>query len=120
MDKMNPSAKFSKIMKEIWRIVPDTDPQEENTVRLSFTYLHGKLEEDCKYDCYDLADCPSLNKETLVKGMYPCHYKGNPCTLFYWKRRHNDAINGGLVVYNDDTEAFEYAKKCYDNNETAI
>lgn len=112
-------------------IIPDT--QEKNIPdgtlgRFSFTYLHGKLETDCEYDCYsvigfeqygfELRNEGHLIKEDNTKtGIYPCTYNDKDCTLFLW---FNDNHYHGLVTYNDDTKYYDDAKNKYDCKEIVI
>jgi hypothetical protein len=108
----------------MWTIIPDHQRNYDklNPKRLSHTYLHGKLEDDCGYDCYGLTNCELKTKENhpssidhtkLNDGEYPCIYKKKKCTLFYWTGTFHQEYHGhGLVCYNDDLESIEYAKKC--------
>ena len=111
-------------------IIPDTDTELSEKYpkqgRLSYTYLHGVLETDCGYDCYNIAnpeehgfkvkDNTFITPDKAMTGIYECTYNGKDCTLFLWVRKYFDKF-GGLVVYNDDLEALEYAKECYENQE---
>lgn len=71
----------------MYKIIPDTDKEYENLKpkRIPFTYLHGKLQEDCGYDCYGFVDCDLKTRDDsstyiddsfLEDGEYPCTYKG--------------------------------------------
>lgn len=105
----------------MWQIVSSKDKKlnELKPKRISYTYLHGKLEEDCEHDVYGFINCDlPLEKEgysyvddtKIEDGKYPCEYENKLCTLYFWhclmKKPH------GLVVYNDDYESIQYAKKC--------
>lgn len=116
-------------------IIPDND-KELNALypiqgRLSYTYLHGQLETDCGYDCYSIANPSEYGFEVVEQGYYiiedenksgiiPCIYKDKECTLFLWIRPNFRKQWGGLVVYNDDKEAYNYAIECYNNKESCI
>jgi hypothetical protein len=109
----------------MWEIIAYHDKNNHNDlVRLGWTYLHGKLEEDAEYDVYliknsDLkADTLTKRTEKLKTGKYPCHYKNKPCTIYYWVNEYNDAH--GLVVYDDDEKSVLYAEKCVNENESVI
>jgi hypothetical protein len=111
-------------------IIPDNDKELNNKypeqIRLSYTYLHGKLEEDCRYDLYNIAKENSFGfkeKDGIVEpdkemtGLYPCLYKDKDCTLFLW------VVNNmfrGLVVYNDDVEGYKFAMDKYMKKEKTI
>ena len=107
-------------------IVPDT--QEKNIPegiqgRLSYTYLHGRLEDDCGYDCYNLVgfekfgfeqkdEYSSIIVDVDKTGLYPCTYQETACTLFLWVG--NDNTYRGLIVYNDDEIGYRHAKYVYE------
>lgn len=86
----------------------------ENTTRINWTYLHGKLEEEIGYDIYTVANCTLHN---LQKGIYSLNYNGKSCLLYYWITTFKDT---GLVVYEDDLEANIYAKSKYEEEATFI
>jgi len=89
--------------------------------RLSFTYLHHKLEDDAGHDVYYFYEC-SLPKrypdsqvidDSLVEdGLYQCGYNGKKCTLFFWHDIRKSPH--GLVVYDDDQIAVKDAWKKYE------
>ena len=110
-------------------IISDLHPNYDSMgcVRISWTYLHGKLESDAGYDCYGVLNCvfpvrediPQLVDRTKMEtGIYPCQYQDKPCTLYFWKCTYLDPH--GLVVYDDDVDAVAYAKKKYDEKSTFI
>lgn len=73
-------------------------------------YMHGQLEEDNHYDCFYINKRVELAEDWV--GMFPLKFNGKDCTFFRWINpifKHGM----GLVVYNDDTEAYEYAKKAF-------
>ncbi len=112
-------------------IIPDTQKEnipEGKQGRFGFTYLHGKLETECHYDCYNILnpeehgfnledDSNYITDDENKRGIYPCTYNGKDCTLFLWYSRFRFR---GLVVYDDDTEAYQYAKTSYENNKSII
>lgn len=120
-------------------IIPDHDKvlnkRYEKQGRLGYTYLHGQLEEDCGFDCYNIAnpeefgfiieDSNAKYASTLItpkssqQGLIKCQYKRKPCTLFLWMDNFRDHFHG-LVVYDFDKESYAYAEKCYNNKESCI
>lgn len=104
-----------------WEIIPDTDENEDdsNLVRLSFTYLHGKLQRDAETDLYSIKNFnlktrhynKFVDSDNLQEGLYPCIYKGNPCTLFFWKYKLE--VARGLIVYDSDEKGLLHAELCY-------
>lgn len=98
-------------------IIVSTLPEYvENTVRVHWTYLHGELESEVGYDVYTLKNC-NLNLDTLNKGIYKLNYNGKICLLYYWTGSFHDH---GLVVYEDDIEANNYAQMNYDSESSFI
>lgn len=99
------------------------DVPDERLKRVSYVYLHGELEdmavERGGYDIFSFMDgAPKKD------GMYPCDvYMSEDeiieSTLFFWK---DGSCMGqhGLIVKNDDTESFEYAKSKYSKRATII
>ena len=113
------------------KIIPATEKYEgiENVYRISFCYLHGQLQDDVGYDIFGFLDfirefekdkdgSHYIEPGVLEDGMYPCEFEGKPCTFFYWNSdggrygRHR-----GLVVYDDDEGASNYAKECFTNKD---
>lgn len=92
------------------------DPTLFTNEGASWCYMHGQLEEDNHWDCF------LLNKKVGIKndwvGMFPLKFNGKECTFFKWVVKMSSTItqNRGLIVYNDDKEAFEYAKKAFLEN----
>lgn len=109
----------------MWEIIAYKDKDNhKDLVRLRWTYLHGKLEDDAEYDVY-LIKNSDLNINYLTKrvenlktGKYPCHFNNKPCTIYFWITEYNDPH--GLVVYDDDIESVSYAEKCFNENESVI
>lgn len=112
----------------MWQIISDLNPlyDELKPKRISYTYLHGKLEKDCGYDCFGFVDCElplQYNCDTyidtaeMVGGIYPCEYNGKGCLLYLWftpnKNRYSGSESHGLAVYDDDIEAIQWAEKCF-------
>lgn len=104
----------------------------ENTThkRLSGTYLHGKADDKAgQYGGWDIfgfrGEAPDRNGIYKVVIEYP---DGNvQGTLFLWNRSEYKYDDGeitkrynGLVVMNDDTKAFEDAKKKYNERVPGI
>lgn len=103
-------------------------PDNYKTIRIPYTYLHGKLEKDVGYDCYELAlkeELFQLNENDRVivdpknNGMYQLFFNTKACTMFLW------TIDGtpkqrGLVVYNEDIKSYTYALECYLNEEVVL
>lgn len=111
----------------MWEIIANSDrDNHKNLVRLGYTYLHGKLEDDAVHDVYSLKNCDlpiqklttRIQQNSLKDGIYPCHFNNKPCTLYYWKCNFN--LYHGLVVYDDDIESVSYAEKCFNENESVI
>jgi len=101
-------------------IVSDLDPNYDalNPSRLTWTYLHGKLESDCGYDCYGMIDhsFPTdpneprrIDHSKIEDGKYAMEFDNKKCTLYFW--HSHDGRPHGLVVYDDDVESVEYAEK---------
>lgn len=114
-------------------IIPDYDKalnkRYKKQGRLSWTYLHGDLETDCGYDCYNIAnpedfgfnlDGPFIKEEKDKCGIIECQYKRKPCTLFLWFDKSGERHWHGLVVYDSDKKAYAYAEECYNNKEMCI
>ena len=110
-------------------IIPDHDKKLSNRYknqgRFSYTYLHGDLETDCGFDCYNIAnpldfgfemDAVFIKEDPAKCGIIKCQYKRKPCTLFLWMDRHYH----GLVVYDSDIDAYKYAEDCYNRKEILI
>lgn len=107
----------------MWEIIAYHDKDKHNDlVRLGYTYLHGKLEDDAGYDVYLIknSDLNNLTKrvEDLKTGKYPCYFNNKPCTIYYWESGSNHPH--GLVVYDDDTESVSYTEKCFNEKESVI
>ena len=112
----------------MWEIIPSIEKFEGvKGKRLGYTYLHGKLEEECGYDIYRIKNCdlplhyPSstyINDTEMKDGKYPCHYQGKDCTLYFW--HSSDQRPHGLVVYNDDKESCKYAQENMDKKSFSI
>jgi hypothetical protein len=112
----------------MWEII-STNQDNYNELkpkRISYTYLHGKLEKDAGFDCYGIINSDLeveedgddyVNTNKLEAGKYPCLYKGKQCTLYFWKNNMN---NRGLVVYNDDLASVKYAKECFEKKVSSL
>jgi hypothetical protein len=108
--------KINEITSEeiIYTIIPDVDKYEYTPKnRVKWTYLHGRLEDDVKYDIFGVAETVPIQD-----GIYKCQYEGKPCTMFLWNRFSTEP--SGLVVYNDDLTAYEYALKKYTEKSIVI
>jgi hypothetical protein len=116
----------------IYTIVPETidgksigDYTREELVRASFCYLHGELQDRVGgYDIFNMLRSevePGQRNDYVLTdefgpGIYSCICMGEPCTFFRWERLHYK----GLVVFNTDKDAYEYASKCYEEKEWSI
>lgn len=115
----------------IYTIVPEKsngdligDYTQEELARASSCYLHGELDFEVGYDIFNMLKS-ELKPEQIDQhdrltdefgpGIYPCICMGEPCTFFRWK---NGGYHG-LVVFNTDKDAYEYASKCYEEKQTA-
>lgn len=84
---------------------------------LPFVYLHGNLE---KYNGFDLVD---YDGEKPSAGIYETfiNIRGekHPAILYIWlpaeHKGFTTAFYKGLVVSPTDTEAVEYAQRCFDD-----
>ena len=113
-------------------IIPDTQEFENvPNARISYCYLHGKLEEDARYDCFGFGGTFSnrifedsrssyIQPGVLSDGIYPATFKDKPCTFYYWNSQDTHGRHRGLVVYNDDTDAIEYARRCFLDRESHL
>ena len=114
-------------------IIPHT--QEFDNIpnaRISYCYLHGKLENDARYDCFGFGGTFSgrileddsresyIRPGVLSDGIYPAVFNNKPCTFYYWNSQDTYGRHRGLVVYNDDTEAVEYARDKFINRESHL
>ena len=105
-------------MSTIYRIVPasiDGDLDTTGLSRASWAYLHGKLEEDAQYDIFYIKG----ENIKLTEGIHEAMYAGQKCTIYMWKHSYLNVIHG-LAVYNNDIEAYEYAKECYNTKQEFI
>lgn len=115
-----------------YTIVPESiqggyigDFKDEDVVRASYCYLHGKLEAIVQYDIFSMLRSelkPNEINENWVSdefkaGVYPCICMGNECTFFRWE---NGGRFSGLIVMNSDTENYKYAKNAYETKSIAI
>jgi hypothetical protein len=97
----------------------------EDTVRASWCYLHGELEDINGYDIFSLLKSELTPDEidekwvsqSFKSGIYPCICFDKPCTFFIW---YNGRRHSGLVVSNSDEKAYNYAKKCYEEKAKSI
>jgi len=90
-------------------------------------YFHGYLETRLKYDIGDVVyAAEELTKTAIVNekecrqldidGKIPVKVYGikKPCTGYFWHSPHCGDVQRGLVVYDDDKKANEYAAKLMD------
>ncbi len=101
----------------MWQIIPENKPGLDFPTfkKLSFTYLHGKLQDDAGYDIYLFDNCELetdgvffIDHKKMEDGKYPCQYNDKPCTLYFWHDKSERPH--GLVVYDDDLEFVEEAE----------
>jgi len=116
------------------KIIPATKKYDnvEGVRRISYCYLHGQLQDDAGYDIFGFLDFPAeikkdelngeryIDAEMIKEGIYPCEFERKPCTFFYWLEPSRPGGHGGLVVYDDDIESYEYAKECYESKEACL
>ena len=100
----------------MFKIIPDTEKYEdvENVGRIAYCYLHGKLQDVVGYDCFgfqnsglEKSEAGYIKSSSLEDGVYECEFENKLCTFFYWKN-HND------------TEAYNYAKDCYEKKVSSL
>jgi hypothetical protein len=99
---------------------------DKDTIRPSYCYLHGELENLVGYDIFyilkdDLSE-KEINEDWLSDefepGIYPAIFEDKECTFFYWKCELNRPH--GLVVLNSDTTGYEDALKKYTMKKKSI
>jgi hypothetical protein len=98
---------------------------KDELVRASFCYLHGELDELNGFDCFFLLKSELSDDEVdgvrlsdnFKEGVYPCVCLGRESTFFRWHRGRGFC---GLVVSNDDTEAYAEAHEMYLNKEISF
>ena len=102
-------------------IIPHTEKYNsliDSTTRISYTYLHGKLEQDAEYDIFGFKEIVDVNKE----GIFECTYEGKECVFYVWftgitlidsDTQEQFKRMAGLCVYSDDIESSLYAMQCY-------
>jgi len=101
---------------------------DDEVVRPSYCYLHGKLETLIGYDIFGMLRSElepdqiidNRVSDKFVEGIHSCICMGKPCTFFRWKTNEHHKSFAGLVVLNSDTRALEYAQECYDNKTSNI
>ena len=114
-------------------IIPETfdgelasDLTREEVVRASWCYLHGELETENGFDIFSILkkelepqfiDSDTWLSDDFPEGIYDCICFDKPCTFFIWS---NGRRNSGLVVLNSDLEAFNYAKKSFEEKSSSI
>lgn len=103
-----------------YTIYSDNEKGGNNTIRPSFCYAHGTLEDDLGSDIFAIDSSFNENmagEYSIKPGQYKCNFNGKPCTLYVGgKRRGLD----GLVCYDDDQEAKEYIKQYINVTESRI
>jgi hypothetical protein len=79
-------------------------------------FAHGQLQDAMGFDII------SIEGWDGSLGIFPCHWEGQPCTLFVWASRpivfHTGAEGvhyRGLVVLDYDEVAIAHATQCYNN-----
>ena len=111
---------------EYFLVEPENLSEEEmeelnkTSVFVNFMYFHGKLEKDLKYDLVRVKGINLLNE--LFKTIYCKTNKFNAkvlvnnelkdCVVFCWLSENNNIFRG-LIVYENDTKEYEYAKEQY-------
>jgi hypothetical protein len=112
-----------------WEIIPDVQGNydELNPIRFSYTYLHGKLHSDAGMDTYGLINCDLplredhdvlVNHSLVEDGLYPCVYKDEPCTLYFWHCSFGEPH--GLITYDSDELASLDAKTKFEAKSITI
>ena len=91
--------------------------------RMSWTYLHGKLEKKaCEHDGYDIfgfkGDMPDV--EGIYKGFVEYPDEKIACTIFAWPDSSFKEKLQGLVVADDDEKSFADAENKYNLKESHI
>lgn len=88
---------------------------EHATTRMTFCYLHGNAEKDNGFDCFGV-----VNEVPQYAGIYPATIMHNPkpCTFFLWNTTGDH--QHGLVVYNDDEQAYKDAEEKYHRRAISI
>lgn len=107
---------FSRIFNSeiIYTIVPFTEKYEAiKKQRVHWSYLHGKIETDAGFDIFGIKE-----RIPTKDGIYKCVFEKKECTMFLWNRMGSSP--SGLVVYNDDKNAYEDAENKYKNKEMFI
>ena len=92
---------------------------------LGHIYAHGELERLAKYDIVDLAKDDKFDFETdRIEDVIAVLADGKeiPSKFFYWKDGEGNprSYHHGFVIKADDTEALEYATKCYEERSISI
>lgn len=93
----------------------ESSNSNKELTRITWTYLHGKLETEIGYDVYYIENCTLTLP--LSKGVYELSHNGIKCLLYFWKTSLTDC---GLVVYENDIKSNTYAKIKYDENSLFI
>src|ERR1035437_1459991 len=92
--------------------------KDDELKRISYSYLHGDLEDKAHYDIYSFyGDVPE--GAGIYKGFVEFPDMKIDCTIFLWKCNEGKGLQG-LVVANDDKEHFEDAKTKYEKEEYFI
>jgi hypothetical protein len=112
-------------------IIPETSDghyigaNEHDVVRPDRAYMHGELQTHLGYDIFSLLKSELSPHEIdehwvsdqLAEGQYLAKCIGKECTFFRWYGGRGFL---GLVVQNDDQEAYEYAKQCFTEKTSSI
>lgn len=115
---------------KVYTIIPENgegdyigDYTYENVTRPSYCYLHGELKKLAGYDIFSMLKSelePEQIQELWLsdkfeEGIYPCICMGKQCTFFRWKTNTSHKSYTGLVVLDEDFNAWQYAFGCYVN-----
>jgi hypothetical protein len=91
---------------------------DDELKRISFSYLHGKVEDKAGYDIFSFfKKVPEA--EGIYKGFVEFPNEIVFCTIFLWKANDTKGLQG-LVVADNDIECFDDAKKKYENKDYFI
>lgn len=100
---------------KVFDLIVDKNYSTDKISRIHWTFMHGQLEVDNDKDIFYIKGDVVPDTE----GIFKMIFNNKECSLFLW---YSDLINGlhGLVVYNDDEEAYNYAKTCYTSKQSCI
>lgn len=99
----------------------DSDENPEFFTKVhDYYYAHGQLELDLGYDIL-LFNKKKYGEQPNFEGICHFRYGRKKCTLFAWVT--NSPLPGskkGLMVYNSDKEAYNYALDCFNSRKRVI